>query len=331
MSDPNVDLPLTLFASTFEEPVQHVPNISTPQPPAKPEPEPTPMLDVHPPHQAAHTWRDFFIHIATISVGLLIAIGLEQSVEAMHRLHERHILEHDLREECELGKSNAENNLRYYDARMLWLLGLKKDLDTMIVANGKADLPYRRFQAPPGSPALLNLPDTAWVASRSEGKLTLLSDLEEVTYGILYSHIERWQAVSAAMTDLNQQAQSLADQFSDLQHFGIPAFSRMSTEQLVEYRTAIMNSLEGTRAAKRIDVLALGDADVLLHSDLHVDVQTLKQMVLKAENEEVTAHPDDLNEMSRQIEAQDAARAQAAKKASAEAVKRPQPKHAAHS
>ena len=33
-----------------------------------------PMLDVHPPHEAAHTWKDFFIHIATICVGLLIAV-----------------------------------------------------------------------------------------------------------------------------------------------------------------------------------------------------------------------------------------------------------------
>jgi len=27
------------------------------------------MLDVHPPHKPAHTWRDFFIHIATIVIG----------------------------------------------------------------------------------------------------------------------------------------------------------------------------------------------------------------------------------------------------------------------
>src|SRR5271156_3779224 len=47
------------------------------------------MLDVHPPHHAATTWRDFFIHIATICVGLLIAIGLEQTVEAIHRHHEQ--------------------------------------------------------------------------------------------------------------------------------------------------------------------------------------------------------------------------------------------------
>ena len=42
------------------------------------------MLDVHPAHHAANTWGDFFIHIATIVVGLLIAIGLEQTVEYFH-------------------------------------------------------------------------------------------------------------------------------------------------------------------------------------------------------------------------------------------------------
>jgi hypothetical protein len=44
------------------------------------EKEQTPMLDVHPAHHAASTWRDFFIHIATIVLGLLIAISFEQLV-----------------------------------------------------------------------------------------------------------------------------------------------------------------------------------------------------------------------------------------------------------
>ena len=46
------------------------------------------MLDVHPPHEATHTWKDFFIHIATIVIGLMIAIALEQTVELIHRHHE---------------------------------------------------------------------------------------------------------------------------------------------------------------------------------------------------------------------------------------------------
>lgn len=42
------------------------------------------MLEAHAPHEPIHTWKGFFIHIATIVVGLLIAIGLEQSVEFYH-------------------------------------------------------------------------------------------------------------------------------------------------------------------------------------------------------------------------------------------------------
>jgi hypothetical protein len=46
------------------------------------------MLDVHALHQSVRTWKDFFIHIATIVIGLLIAIGLEQTVEYFHHRHQ---------------------------------------------------------------------------------------------------------------------------------------------------------------------------------------------------------------------------------------------------
>lgn len=32
------------------------------------------MLDVHPPHSPTHTWKDFFIHIATIGEGTLVNV-----------------------------------------------------------------------------------------------------------------------------------------------------------------------------------------------------------------------------------------------------------------
>jgi hypothetical protein len=46
------------------------------------------MIDVHEPHHTIHSWRDFFVHIATIVVGLIIAVGLEQAVEHIHEHHE---------------------------------------------------------------------------------------------------------------------------------------------------------------------------------------------------------------------------------------------------
>jgi hypothetical protein len=65
------------------------------------------MLDVHPPHHPTHTWKDFFIHIATIVVGLLIAVGLEQSVEWLHRRHE-------VRETREALRQEREENRRFF-------------------------------------------------------------------------------------------------------------------------------------------------------------------------------------------------------------------------
>ncbi len=65
------------------------------------------MLDVHPPHNPTHTWKDFFIHIATIVVGLLIAVGLEQTVEFIHHRKE-------VRETREALRLELERNHRAY-------------------------------------------------------------------------------------------------------------------------------------------------------------------------------------------------------------------------
>jgi hypothetical protein len=57
------------------------------------------MLDVHPPEHGIHGIRDFFIHLLTITVGLLIALGLEAGVEALHHRNERKEAEATLRQE----------------------------------------------------------------------------------------------------------------------------------------------------------------------------------------------------------------------------------------
>jgi len=67
------------------------------------------MLDVHAPHEAVRTWKDFLIHIAAIAVGLLIAIGLEQTVEFFHHRHQVADLREALRVERE------QNHLRLAD------------------------------------------------------------------------------------------------------------------------------------------------------------------------------------------------------------------------
>ena len=45
------------------------------------------MLDVHPPHEKVHGFKDFLLHILTITIGLLIALSLEGCVEWRHHRH----------------------------------------------------------------------------------------------------------------------------------------------------------------------------------------------------------------------------------------------------
>jgi hypothetical protein len=68
------------------------------------------MLDVHPPHSPTHTWKDFLIHIATIVVGLIIAVGLEQTVEAIHHRHQLSESRESLRVEREQNHKNFAAN-----------------------------------------------------------------------------------------------------------------------------------------------------------------------------------------------------------------------------
>lgn len=69
-------------------------------------------MEVHPPEHPIHNWRDFFVHIATIVVGLLIAIGLEQSVEWFHHRHLVHTAHRNLRVEAETNSHTLQGDQR---------------------------------------------------------------------------------------------------------------------------------------------------------------------------------------------------------------------------
>ena len=79
------------------------------------------MLDVHPPHHAANTWRDFLIHIATIVIGLLIAVGLEQTVEAIHHRHQRHQLVESLIDDTRRTRATQRSGSGSLISRSAWI------------------------------------------------------------------------------------------------------------------------------------------------------------------------------------------------------------------
>jgi hypothetical protein len=66
------------------------------------------MLDIHAPQHPFNGVRDFFIHLLTITAGLLIALGLEAAVEVMHHRHQRKEAEVLIREEIHKNKEDLE-------------------------------------------------------------------------------------------------------------------------------------------------------------------------------------------------------------------------------
>jgi hypothetical protein len=67
--------------------------------------------DIHPPEEAAHSWRDIFIHLATITVGLFIALSLEGCVEWQHHRHLVHEARANIRSEIKDNQKDLKNAL----------------------------------------------------------------------------------------------------------------------------------------------------------------------------------------------------------------------------
>lgn len=160
------------------------------------------MIDIHPAHHAATTWRDFFIHIATIVLGLIIAVGLEQTVEFFHHRHQIAETREALRAERELNRKVMQRLVAEFRTR------------TTVMQANLADFHY--LQQHPGAP-IEGLPtpinwhnnagefnESVWTTAQ-QGQLLSLFPPEEVrAYGRLYRGLEiassslaAWRAASS--------------------------------------------------------------------------------------------------------------------------------------
>jgi hypothetical protein len=126
------------------------------------------MLDVHPAPHAAHSWREFFIHIATIVIGLIIAVGLEQMVLSIHHRHQREALEDSLRTE-----SLQNRRLAQYDFASVNEVRRNIRLN-MAVLDHSDNKPFTPI--PPPHDTFLPFINSAWLNARDNGTLTLLPE-----------------------------------------------------------------------------------------------------------------------------------------------------------
>lgn len=206
------------------------------------------MLDVHPPHTPTHSWKDFFVHIATITVGLLIAVGIEQTVEWGHHLHQRHQLEAELREEGEKNIQVGENDILFLDMAM-------KRTSQRLSQVYAAVKPGQGVSAGTGSPVnqiLFITPSSAvWTSAKSNSTAELLSlDLSRKLTRLTVQ-IELLQEDEVGTRIHNRDAEAIACRASHGVVPCVPDFSAMSPEQREAYATAIARTYTALREEKQ--------------------------------------------------------------------------------
>ena len=76
-------------------------------------------MELHPPGGPVRSVKDFFVHIGVVTLGILIALGLEQLVEAQHRAHLAKIAVAGFRKELAYNEAQVKDVL----ARMPQLQG----------------------------------------------------------------------------------------------------------------------------------------------------------------------------------------------------------------
>jgi hypothetical protein len=154
------------------------------------------MLDVHPAPHAASSWREFLVHILTIVIGLLIAIGLEQIVVHFHEQHLGREIEKDLREESVVNARVIRYDMASVQSVRHNIRGNMTRLDQVLRGDGKEHF----TPSPPTHDTFLPVLDSAWLTLRDNGLMSLVTP--EIAHGY-------WK-VEFLGQDINDNLQSLA-------------------------------------------------------------------------------------------------------------------------
>jgi hypothetical protein len=140
------------------------------------------VIEVHPPSEPVHGWRDFFVHLTTITIGLLIALSLEGCVEWRHHRNLVHEAEDSLKEEIE---TNAQELAGALDDVRKEQKSLEQDVAVMnrIIANPKTtnrenmtvNFRVRSFN------------DVSWRTAQSTGAISYMSYRDAQKYSDIYA------------------------------------------------------------------------------------------------------------------------------------------------
>jgi len=138
-------------------------------------------MDVHAPHESIHTWKDFAIHLAVVTIGLFIALMLEAGVEYWHHRHIVAEARANIREEIQENHEAAQRNVGYVQKS---IDGVKENVRTLHVLMTR---PKSFHGSLANTIRFESFHDAAWKTARDTGALSYMPYEEVKRYSDLYA------------------------------------------------------------------------------------------------------------------------------------------------
>ena len=166
------------------------------------------MLDVHPPHEKMHGFKDFLLHLLTITIGLLIALGLEGYAEHWKQRELKKDADTKLRQEI---RENAQEIALVHNATASEQANLKRIVD--FLSARKKNEPYDTRQIRLDF-TLGDLKSASWKTAAATGALGFME----------YDQVQRYSNVYQLQDKYSAQQDQTIDEFLQLQSYFIFGF-----------------------------------------------------------------------------------------------------------
>jgi len=160
------------------------------------------MLDVHPPHEKMHGFKDFLLHLLTITIGLLIALGLEGYAEHWKQRELKKDADTKLRQEI---RDNVQEIALVHNANASEVQNLRR-IDDFLRARKKNE-PYDIHQIRIDF-TVGDLKSASWKTAAATGALGFMEYDQVQRYAAVYQLQDKYLALQDQTIDEFLQLQS---------------------------------------------------------------------------------------------------------------------------
>jgi hypothetical protein len=165
------------------------------------------MIDIHPPQHAPMTKRDFFVHLGIVVLGILIAIGLEQTVEYIHHAHERRALIENFHQECADNLKVFTLDLNNIHQKIAW-----ERSSLALLRNATPQGGYITVTLQPQPRSGIQAPSrSVWSVAKSSGKVELLPENLAEVFDRVNNEGEQWNNLIQASVAALQRLTSFTE------------------------------------------------------------------------------------------------------------------------